>query len=323
MDKSKEISFSQISSYKSCKFKWYYNNILRIESRRLRPTISFGSCGHKILEAHYRGKDIEEAAIKWQKDMVSSSEYWFEEEIEDMKVLADNALKSVKHYLLYHPEDRDWVVLDVEKEYKVVVEGMSGIVVHGFFDVVIRENKDSKNIWIVEHKFPTSLKSEDNLDLIQQLKMYDWAARKVYQKQGSVKGCIYNQILGKAPSEPTINKNGSMSRADIATTWEVYCDALIKAGLNPVDYMEMEEKLRQKTFWQRNKILTTDVERRNFVVDLKSVIWEMNKKGNHMFGAYSFICDGCEFRELCIEHLKGGDIEFIIENSYRKRQARK
>jgi hypothetical protein len=212
--------------------------------------------------------------------------------------------------------------LDVEKDFKVKIEGMAGVVLHGYFDVVIREDKTSKNIWIVEHKFPTNLKSENNMDLIQQLKIYDWAARKIYQGQGTVKGCIYNQILGKKPSIPTLNKNGSMSKAEIATTWEFYQNAVIQAGLNPEDYIDMKEKLKDKKFWQRDKVLTSEVERRNFILDLKSVVWEMKKKGNHIYGAYSFVCDGCEFRELCIEHLKGGDIEFIIENTFRKRKAR-
>lgn len=318
----REFSFSQISSYKSCKLKWYFGYVVGIEPKRLRPTISFGSCGHAILEASFTGKDLKSAAEKWSNDLIDSSN-WFDEEIEEIKVIAEEALRTVEHYLLYHPEDRSWVIMDVEKEYNVSIEGMAGIRIKGYLDVVIREEEQSKNLWVVEHKFPKSLKEEENLDLVQQLKMYDWAARKIYKGLGfTFKGCIYNQILGKAPKIPSLNKNGTMSKAAISTTWDVYSDCLIKAGLDPVEYIDMKEKLDQKHFWQRNKVLTSEVERKNFVMDLKKVIWEMTKKSNHIYGAYSYICDDCEFKELCIEHLKGGDVEFIIENNYRKRKPK-
>lgn len=320
MTTKKVISFTQTSMYKSCKLKWYFYAVKKIEPKRLRPALSFGSCGHILLEAHYRGKNIDDAAKMWADQTINSAD-WFDEDIEEIDRIAKEAHGAVNYYIKCHPEDKDWVILDIEKYFKIPLTG-TNLMVEGYFDLVAKESIDSRNVWIVEHKFPRqSLRSDTDLELNQQLHMYDWVATKLNEyKPYKVIGCLYNQILAKQPKIPKLNRDGTMSKAAITTTWDVYAKELEKHGLNPMDYLDMQSKLEVNEFNRRTKIITSDIEKKNFVLDLQRVAWEMTKRTSHLYGAYDFNCRGCDFKEICVENLKGGDIEFIIENSFRPRK---
>lgn len=175
---------------------------------------------------------------------------------------------------------------------------------------------------MLEHKFPQArFRTDDNLDLDGQIGTYQYAARRLGYP---VVGTIYNQLLGRLPAVPKLNKDGSVSRAAVYTDWNTYSDFVVKQKLDMIDYAEMAGKLADFKFFQRNYVYRSLIETRLFARDMERRIWDMQRSKKHIYRSESFItCGMCSYSELCLESMKGGDIKYIIENQFEPKTSRK
>ena len=112
-----------------------------------------------------------------------------------------------------------------------------------------------------------------------------------------------------------------MSRALIKTDWETYKAALLEAGLNPDDYLDMAEKLSTVEFFRPAKeYRTLDMVRRVWKEVIGLTAREIRRSTKIVVrNLGQRTCNGCAYRQLCLAELGGEDTEYIRETHYRPR----
>ena len=316
MKKKQHVSWSEIQAWCLCRMKWHWAYEVGIAPKRVERAPSVGSCGHIAIAAMLRGKSWKKAVDKWFEQELNKRPLFDEEKAEIQAVVA-LILAIMPRYLDKYQATFESVL--VEHKFDIPIRGIKTRLI-GYWDAMVRD-KDG-HLWLLEHKFPQrTFRTEDNLDLDGQIGTYQYAA---HRSGYPVVGTIYNQLLGRLPAVPKINKDGSVSRAVVYTDWESYSDFVAKVGLDPCDYQEMKGKLDDFEFFQRNYIYRPPIETRLFARDMEHRIWDMQKKKKHIYRSESFIiCGMCSYRELCLESLKGGDIDYIIENQFEPKTSKK
>jgi hypothetical protein len=133
-------------------------------------------------------------------------------------------------------------------------------------------------------------------------------------------GSIMYQILSKPPSQPSLNKDGSMSRAKIATTWPIYRAALVANGLDPRDYLEMQAKLdtafsRETREPRAEKVVETIWNQLVVPAAMSMAVGMAPTPRTGMFNG-AITCNGCWARAFCLSEFRGDDIDFLLSTDY-------
>lgn len=314
--KDKNVSWSEIQTWGACREKWRWVYEVGIVPKRIERAPSVGSCGHIAIAAILRGKDWKQAVDGWLRQEIDKRPL-FDEEVAERREVADLILKIMPRYLSQYHDDFEPVL--VEHKFEIPIRGIRNRLI-GYWDAIVR-GKDG-HLWLLEHKFPQQrFRNEEALDLDGQIGTYQYAAHRLGYP---IVGTIYNQLLGRLPAIPKVNKDGSVSKAAVYTDWSTYRNFVIKQKLDPDDYQyEMEAKLVDFKFFQRNHIYRPLIETRLFARDMERRIWDMQSSRKHIYRSESFItCGRCSYRELCLESLKGGDIKYIIENQFEPKIPR-
>jgi len=312
------ISWSEINTWCTCREKWRWMYEVGIVPKRAAAAPAIGSCGHAAVAALLRGRDWGQAIDAWVKERLDEQPL-FDEEADEIRAMGD-LVKGVVERYTRHYETELFEPVRVECKFEIPIRGLR-LTLIGYWDAIVRGTDG--HLWLMEHKFPKSrMRSEDDLVLDGQIGTYQYAAHRA---GFPVIGTIYNQLLARLPAEPSVNKNGSLSRAAVYTDWETYRAAVVKRGLDPNDYLDMREKLAGYEFFRRTYIYRPMEEIRLFARDLERRIWDLTKRHKHIYRSESFItCGRCAYRELCIETLKGGrNIDYMIENDFEPRKPRK
>lgn len=305
----KLVSFSEISSWTRCRKQHYFTYTRKIEPRYARRAPLIGSCGHAVIEALYQKRNLAQAATQWAVEQTEGKEL-FDEEVAEFHDMADLCTQLVERFRDHYAQG-EYQIVEVEKEFLVPVRGTRTLIL-GYIDALVEDCQN--RLWMMETKFPQeTFRTEQDVELDAQLGIYHGALRKL---KYPVVGIIYNQILAKLPKEPSLNKNGTMSRSDLRTDWDTYRAALLRNNLDPDDYWEMREKLEKKEFFRRYFIHRGDVERKNFQADLERRVYAMMKDKHVFMTENRFNCGMCSYRELCLSDLHGADTEFIISHAF-------
>lgn len=313
--KNRDVSWSEIQAWCTCRQRWHWAYEVGIAPKRVEQAPSTGACGHAAVAAMLRGEDWREAVGIWLDHEVRKGPL-FDEDIEQRKATADLILGIMPRYQAAYKDTFETVL--VEHKFEIPVRGV-GIKLIGYWDAIVRGTDG--HLWLMEHKFPQrSFRSPEDLELDGQIGVYQYAAHRLGYK---VVGTIYNQLLARLPAEPAVNKDGSLSKAKVYTDWPTYKAAVASHGLLLCDYAEMEGKLGEFEFFQRNHIYRPLIEVRLFTRDMERRIWDMRSAKKHIYRSESFIvCGRCPYRELCLESVKGGDTEYLIANDFEPRKSR-
>jgi len=314
MEERKTISWSEIKTWSTCRQKWYWNYVIGIVPKKQERLPSIGSCGHEAIKAILLGEDWEQAIQIWYEQEINKRKL-FDEEKEYFAEIASTTHQIVRRYLEHYQDT--WTPIAVEEKFSIPIQG-THVRLIGYWDAIVKD-KDGY-LWLLEHKFPKSFRKEEDLELDGQIGIYQFAA---FREGYPVVGTVYNQLLSKLPALPKINKDGSVSKARIYTDWQTYRDFLIEHGQNPQEYLDMKDKLKDFQFFQRNYIYRSKTEVRLFQQDILRKIWEILKTKKHIYRCESFInCNGCNYKELCVELVKGGDVYNLIEHNYEPKRSR-
>lgn len=317
MKKKQHVSWSEIQAWCLCRMKWHWAYEVKIAPKRVERAPSVGSCGHVAIAAMLRGKSWKKAVDEWLQEEISKRAPLFDEQRFEIQEVVDLILAIMPRYLSQYQDSFEPLL--VEHKFDIPVRGIKTRLI-GYWDALVR-GEDGK-LWLLEHKFPQArFRTDDNLDLDGQIGIYQYAAHRLGYP---IVGTIYNQLLARLPAIPKLNKDGSVSRAVVYTDLQTYIDFVKKQKLDPSDYEEMGGKLVDFRFFQRNHIYRSPIETRLFARDMEHRIWDMQKKKKHIYRSESFIiCGMCSYRELCLESLKGGDIDYIIENQFESKTSKK
>jgi len=285
---------------------------------------SLGSCGHAAIAAVLRGEDWSAAVDTWLEREVSRRDL-FDEEIEEYRKIAELARAIVARYLRKYSADSpsarpadQFEPVVVEAKFEVPVRGLRAKLI-GYWDAIVKGRDGC--LWILEHKFPQNrFRTDEDLELDGQIGVYQYAAHRL---RIPVVGTIYNQLLARLPAIPKINKDSTVSRSVVYTDWETYSETVISAGGNPDDYADMREKLMSYEFFRRNYIYRPLTEIRRFARDMERCAWELARAKKHIYRSENYInCGRCGYKELCLESMKGGDVEYLIEANYEPKTKR-
>ena len=293
------------------------NGRLGIEKRKGDRAPSVGSCGHEAVSAFIKEEDWEKAVDNWFEREIALRPL-FDEEIEEYREVTRLVKNIIPRYLDKY-KDEKFKPVAVEQELMLPLPGASNTYLRVYIDAIMEDN--TGHLWLWEHKFPQKVfRDEDSVELDGQIGTYQYAAHK---NGYNVIGTVYNQLLARLPSIPKTNKDGSLSRAKIYTDWDTYSKAVLDEGKDPADYLEMQEKLQDFEFFKRYYIYRSLKEVKLFARDMQRRIWDLKKKKNHIYMSESAInCRGCSFKELCLERVQGGDVEYLVTLDYIPKLSR-
>lgn len=336
------VSVSQLQTFMSCKKKWKYNYIENLTPRVERPYLTIGklchvgmqrAMGHKALnscsQGYYREDSLNYGLIAIEAEFAKymSENSFLNEEIPTLeKTLEDAESVFVQTWWEFDPDRWEVMrigdVLALELHFLVPCAGSKGL--HGYIDAILCD-KTTGDVWCTDYKFRKSLSSDEEESFNIQNAIYCHACEKIGI---DITGTMTWQHCNTPAAKPQLNKNGTMSRAKIKTTWKLYQDALINAGLDPtLYYEEMFPKLAEiewfrETHEYRNKPTVDNIWKSIVIPNSRAVKSAHSPKAKNYPSMYPWNCKMCQYRDLCQAELRGYDVEFIKTSQYSKRLSR-
>ncbi len=172
-----EVSHSEISTFKSCKRRWFLQYVLRFGTDPARSSpvgpAQLGTRVHLCLEAHYNYGLDPLAVLKWDYGEAIYERPDFEEDLEKEQ---DYALAMVEGYLAWAAEegiDFGYEVIATEQELKASITTAEGdeVILRGKLDQVVRREMDGV-LLCRDFKTVGTLQKADTLVLGTQLRHY-------------------------------------------------------------------------------------------------------------------------------------------------------
>lgn len=328
------LSVSQLQTYLSCKKKWEYAYIDNLTPRIERPFFTIGRLCHIGMQTAMQtlwkngntpctnmllyGLD----AIKSEYERYICEVPMHDEEIPEFEETFKKA-NSVFEQALYEFEPYKYEVYTIRGEnprpalelhFRVPCEHAKAF--HGFIDAILRE-KDTGFLWCVDYKFRKTLAPDEDENFNIQNAVYAYACQMM---EIPITGTMTWQHINTPAADPSILKDGKISRAKIKTTWEHYAEFCREHGEDPDTYEEeMREKLSDIEWFRKT------LEYRNG--DTLRIIWSecVLPVAAEMFSMYDvelyrslypWNCKMCQFQSLCQAELRDYDTEAIKQREY-------
>ena len=312
------ISQSKIKSWLHCKNAYYYAYVLKLVRRITSRPLQFGNWFHPLLECRINGTDWKHRhrvlTRKFNKLDLSAED---EAKLGD---LPNDVLTVYGAYERYYKDD-DITYLLVEEgndyaEQFVSVPLMKGIDFDFILDAFIA-NFEGKQ-FVFDHKCMQTNPGQYIRDSDLQSATYEWGLREM---EFDVAGMVWDYVGSKPPSVPKINKNGTMSVAATGTWQRIALQVIEDNSLETKDYKDFlsglegnEEKWFNRV-WQPYRPKTMDL----LMGDVKDVAKDIQKNaGKIRTRNYSYTCDRCDFRDLCLAELRGGNTSSMLRTLYKE-----
>lgn len=330
------VSVSQIQTFMSCPKKWEYGYIENLTPRVERPYLSIGKLCHTGMQVamHSMWKDCQagedtsrECGLwkAWRVDGVQAMhEQWneyvnstpfLEEELHEQKcVLVDAVSVFTQAFEEFAPWKYEVYTIDdkpaLELHFVVPCAGAKGL--HGYIDAILVE-RDTGSVWCTDYKFRKQLSPDEEEITNVQNAVYTHACKKMGI---NITGTMTWQHINTPAATPSVNKNGTVSRAKIKTTWSRYAEFCNIVGQNPEAYREeMEPKLsdivfHRATYENRNDIFVNNIWKQVIVPVAYAITSARNKRGHRRY-LYPWNCKMCQFKDLCQSELRDHDSDFL------------
>lgn len=190
---------------------------------------------------------------------------------------------------------------------------MQGVTWNGRMDALLNIGGYGSERWGLEAKYVGQFRTEESVELSSQLAMYLLFMREQQAGMFPSPKLIYLQILNKVPAAPNVNKTGGISRSPINTDWDTYRETVVANGYDPENYADMREKLSTKRFWTEQVVTRSEnrlAEERSALYDVSVEI--MAKRKRIYMCDSPFLCKSCQFRDLCLETVRGRAPEMLV-----------
>lgn len=330
------ISNSERKQFKQCRRMWNYSspNKMNLKSLGVSKALWFGSRVHEALEAYYEtGADLTSSFVSSCKQDDTDPEL-----IADYDDLIHLGKAMMNHYMATYPKGTEpFEVLATERQFRIAMKRGKQLLAYlaGTYDGLVRM-KNTGEIFVLEHKTFGQTPPPDFMLLDDQTSLYPMIAqilvkRGAYESLGigkseKVSGVLYNGLRKKAPTKPQRLKSGGLSKAkSIDTTYHVYRQAVLDAGLNLADYADILGHLESKEndFFLRFELRRTQQELVMAYQRLIIEIQEMIRPDVAIYPNPTHDCIyRCPFKELCLIENFGGNIDAAIETSFEEAPVR-
>ena len=332
------LSSSQITQFLKCRKAWSYSYRQNLTTRVERPYLTIGKLCHigmqYAFKEKYRQDTInkynEEACICLGKHEINkvfnqymSENCFLEEEIPMLKQLEfDSEIIFERTFRSINAKNIEVVTInDIPAlELHFVIPITRTKYLHGFIDAIFKD-KTTGETWIVDYKFRKSLSDVDDEAYNMQNAIYMYAAKYLGVQ---VNGSVTYQALNQAPTLPTLNKNGTVSRAKIKTDWETYKAFLEIHDQNPDDYAEeMIPKLADIEWFRPIKEFRNEETLERIWHDVVLVAadqiykaYKLKTDKTCLKSMFPFNCKLCQFAQLCQGELRHYDVEYLKNTVY-------
>lgn len=346
------VSISQLQSFMSCPKKWEYGYMENLTPRVERPYLGIGKLCHKGMEMAMRHKwrlntdypdsnpdmvQKEAQAVglyhieqEWKKYMADN--FFLDEEIpEQERILSDAQSIFSQAFAEFDPQRYEVLTVyrngepepALELHFVVPCADTAGL--HGYIDAILSDT-ETGNIWCTDYKFRKSLSPDEEEAVNIQNVVYTWACHKMGI---NVTGTMTWQHVNTPASNPSILKNGSVSKARIKTTWEHYKVFCLSHGIDPAPYEdEMKEKLSDIEWFRptiefRNGLTVKNMLEQVVIPAAHDVAVARTAHAKNRRNLYPWNCKMCQFKDLCQAELRGHDADFLRDTEYTARPVKR
>ena len=170
----------------------------------------------------------------------------------------------------------------------------------------------------------------------------DWKVRKTFQpvdaEEFSMQMALYTKMVrsnglnpvgsmtwqlksaaARAPKEnkATTKKGRTLSRQLILTDWETYEEAIRAIGGDPIDYLDMKDKLSAVEWSRQSRAYWSDATIEG--------LWQEAMRATSEIGtvcsrSVSYLnCKPCRLRDLCQAGIRGDDTDFLMKTQFQFR----
>ena len=314
------IRVTERAAFKRCRRRWKYQSLMElVPIAEPRGALWLGTAVHYGLEQYYRdGKDPWVATQEWL-DMklpeLHLEDMWPEERAK-FNDTTDLMASILVGYVPFAQEHDDFEIVAVEENLEVHIPG-TRVKLGGKIDVLTRRGP-KRQLWPLDHKTAAQYVDISVLEMDDQMTAYLWL---VWQVHGEIPGgALYNELRKKIPAQPEVLVRGGLSKKkNVDTTYEIYLTAIKNNHLNPEDYADILEFLRNKPdgFYRREAVARTKYELEHFAQNLIPEARAMNSKLTPLYPSPTRDCSwDCQYRDLCLCETTGGDLDSLIESLY-------
>lgn len=281
------VSPSQITLYQRCPYKWYLSKREgKTEFVVVTEKMSLGTVFHKLLEYYYKkylGGPIgllnsDELALMMEE--VCAENGWTDY---DTQLRFFNAYTIFITYMNWALRNEKLIPLGAEVDTfaptglrSTFQTGRRPIYLHGILDLIAEQNG---RVGVVDHKTHTRR---------------PWTAESIlFDTQ-----CLFYPLL--------------LSLQDVPVDW-----AMISTIDMHLPKKDVHESLQREERFERFKIKQTQVNLERYTEELFKTIKQMwCIPGMDFIRRLDRYCSGCGFSEICGMHLRGYDIDELIESKY-------
>lgn len=328
----KEISFSQISSFKKCRFAWDLQYKKRIFPKKKDKKLFLGEGVHKALEEYYSPESERSKPIlvdtfnSWfdgkLRSMLAETPNMFTEEIDELKGLQVLGAGMLDNYYDFAVTHDNFQVIETEGYYKIQILKENNKRYQGHFFVFkldgIVQDVDGK-YWILEHKTSASFPDKDEfLIMDEQISYYVWATQLKFNIK--LEGVLYNVLVKSLPSIPAQLLNGTTSKAKCATNYKTYLKTLQERNQEPKDYEDALSyyRVQEERFFFRTKVYRNPDEIMNTGIDIFYIAQDMAHRPRIYRNTSREGCVNykCPYKLICMTMMDGSDVQSVIKNNY-------
>ena len=334
------VSVTQMQQYMSCPHRWSLGYVEGLRPKVEREYLTIGKLCHAGFEATMRAKwgsdrdrvrrTVSELASVGESEIRSRfNEYmgrvqFLDEEVPAQDALLHDAVDVFSQAIAEFDPNR-WRVYTVYRggvpepalEVHFLIPGCK---LHGYVDAVLTDLRDG-GTWCTDYKFRSQLSPDDDEQYNLQNAVYSVACDCMGIETA---GTMTWQHLNVPASDPKVNKDGSVSRSRIRTTWDRYARAVVESGGDVRDYLDMKEKISSVKWFQETKEIRSrhavDKIWRGCVVPVTESIRKSRESastGARYLDPWN--CKRCQFQSLCQAELRGYDVDDVIAREYTRR----
>lgn len=310
------VSNSRIKVYRRCPKAYEFKYVKGLRPKKKGVQLERGSWLHELLMVHCDGEDWRERHSLLTKRFNNL----FEEEREHLGDLPRECARIMRSYLrTYERVDKRYVTIDTEMDE--IVRLRNGLDLHMIIDRIVWDKKLKGN-WVWDYKTRKSFEEQDNIILDPQGGLYIDGLRELGGYE-PILGFVMDEIRTKAPAVPGLLKSGELSkRKNIDTDVFTYMSAIRRHGLDPNNYTSIlrliaarqKDRFFRRTAMPKDPPLTRALRREA----LQSARAMRRAEQDESFPrTFDRSCAwGCDYRDICIAQLMGGDISTMVKMNF-------
>lgn len=327
------MSFSNTSlnMYAACQRKYYHNYIAH--SPKCKPTplyFKFGEMAHEVLEKAGLLRDNIESGVE-DYSTVIPSEVLYDDLKREFRITNWHSYFTnvCKQVAKYEKQEIEAIALEtsspieIQREINLQADIGGSEPLVGIVDLLLM-TEDKQYATIIDYKFSSTLKTQDDFDMNSQLYIYAFLVNKNFGVPLHNIKIGYIDIVRADFERPIVLSNGQLSRAKSQNTSQEMYIACVKAIwpneaeelLSPGGYYYdiVQELANRKIAYLNSQWLDIDVyngvlhDVLNVILDLtnKKLSYDLTKdelKFNARYDAYT--CKSCEYVDVCKPWIKG------------------